>query len=466
MRNEEPEMTASDVIEFVQLLNQNHIGVYIDGGWGVDALLGEQTRRHADLDIAVQHQDVPRIRALLEARGYKDVPRDDTRDCNFVLGDDRGRQIDVHSYTFDAAGNLVFGVPYPFDSLNGTGSVDGYPVKCISPEWMVKFHTGYELDENDYHDVRLLCWRFGLEMPAEYGEFEREDALRHVPEQKRLLLQKLVDQLSDTPGVAAIVLGGSYVSGTHHDTSDLDVGLYYFETGPFSIAAIQQIADGVSVKGPAAVTGFYEWGAWVNGGAWIHTPQGKVDFLYRNLDQIQRAIVEARQGICHHDYDQQPTYGFYSVIYLAETQICIPLYDPDGLIAKLKRQVATYPPRLKQRVIADSLWAAEFTLMHAREFAAQGDVYNTVGCLTRTVSNMTQALFALNEQYFIRDKKVMDAMAGFPNLPRGYTQQVNRILACPGRTARELAKAVGDLEQAWLSVVSLDGVHYEPKFRA
>jgi lincosamide nucleotidyltransferase A/C/D/E len=172
MPKDNPEMTANDVIEIVQLFNQHPIDFYIDGGWGVDALLGEQTRRHADLDIAIQHKDVAQIRALLEARGYKDVPRDDTRDCNFVLGDDQGHQIDIHSYTFDAAGNLVYGVAYPFDSLTGTGSVNKHPVKCISPEWMVKFHTGYTLDENDYHDVRALCQRFGLKMPLEYKEFE------------------------------------------------------------------------------------------------------------------------------------------------------------------------------------------------------------------------------------------------------------------------------------------------------
>ena len=213
------------------------------------------------------------------------------------------------------------------------------------------------------------------------------------------------------------------------------------------------------------VTGFYEWGVWVNGGAWIHTRQGKVDFLYRNLDHIQRTIAEAEQGISYHDYDQQPTYGFYSVIYLAETQICIPLYDPNRLIANLKRRVETYPPRLKQKIITDSLWAAEFTLLHARGFAAQGDIYNTVGCLTRAVSNIMQALFALNERYFIRDKKVLDTVAQFPNLPSGYIQQINRILACPGSTVQELTKAVSDLEHTWHDVVSLTGVHYEPKFQ-
>ena len=175
MQNDEPEMTAEAVIAFVRLLEQHQIGVYLDGGWGVDALLGEQTRSHADLDIAVEHKDVPQIRALLEARGYRDEPRDDTRDCNFVLGDDQGHLVDFHSYTFDAAGNLVFGIAYPPDSLTGTGSINGLAVRCISPEWMVKFHSGYDLDENDYQDVKRLCQRFGIPLPAEYEGFERSD---------------------------------------------------------------------------------------------------------------------------------------------------------------------------------------------------------------------------------------------------------------------------------------------------
>jgi len=175
MQKDDPEMTGNDVVEIIQLFNQNHIDVYIDGGWGVDALLGEQTRPHSDLDIALQHKDVPQMRALLEARGYTDVPRNDTRECNFVLGDEQGHLVDIHSYTFDAAGKNIFGVDYPFDSLTGTGTVNGHPVKCISPEWMVKFHRGYPLDENDYHDAHALCRRFGIKLPVEYEEFARKD---------------------------------------------------------------------------------------------------------------------------------------------------------------------------------------------------------------------------------------------------------------------------------------------------
>ncbi len=169
-------MTAADVVDFVTLMAQNGIEVILDGGWGVDALLGRQTRPHADLDIAVNHADVPRIRALLEARGYADVPRDDTRDCNFVMGDADGRQIDFHSFTFDAEGNLTFGVPYPFESLQGRGEIAAQPVRCITPQWMVTFHTGYPLDANDYHDVRLLCAHFDLPIPPDYAAFVAGEA--------------------------------------------------------------------------------------------------------------------------------------------------------------------------------------------------------------------------------------------------------------------------------------------------
>ncbi len=286
----------------------------------------------------------------------------------------------------------------------------------------------------------------------------------NLPEQKRMLLEQLVDQLSKVPGVQAIVLGGSYASGAHHEKSDIDVGLYYFPEQPFSINDIRRIAESISDGEKPTVTGFYGWGAWVNGGAWIHTPQGKVDFLYRNLEQVRKTIDDAHEGITHHDYDQQPAYGFYSVIYLAETQICIPLYDPESLLAGLKRSIEVYPPKFKQTILADSLWAAEFTILHARGFAAQGDVYNTVGCLTRAASNLTQALFALNERYFIRDKNVMDVVARFPQLPPDYIQQITRILSSPGSTEQALGKTMSDLERVWLSVVSLPGVHYEPKF--
>ena len=171
MTEKQHQLTAEDVVDLVQLFEQNGIDLVIDGGWGVDALLGEETRPHSDLDIVVQDRDVPRIRALLEERGYTDVPRDDTCFYNFVLGDDRGHAVDIHTYSIDGQGNNVYGLDYLLKMLTGHGIIAGHPVKCIPPDWMVKFHSGYELDENDYHDVSLLCDLFGFPLPEEYIRF-------------------------------------------------------------------------------------------------------------------------------------------------------------------------------------------------------------------------------------------------------------------------------------------------------
>jgi predicted nucleotidyltransferase len=290
-----------------------------------------------------------------------------------------------------------------------------------------------------------------------------------VPEtvslQKSELLRVVLDELKPVPGVAAVVLGGSYACGTQREDSDLDVAIYYEPETPFAVGEIRRIAAAVSRENDPLVTDFYGWGAWVNGGAWIHSDAGRLDLLYRNLHQVRQTIDEARRGIVHHDYYQQPVYGFYSVIYLAETAACIPLYDPMGRIADLKRKVAKYPSPLRQRIVADSLWIAEFTLNHARLFAAREDTYNTVGCLTRVAGALTQALFALNEVYFMTDKNAMGMIANFKVAPTSYVEQMRALLARPGETALELRRTVTECEAAWAGVVKLAGELYQPKFR-
>ena len=164
-------MKGYDVASLIGLLEENGLEVYVDGGWAVDALLGEQTREHSDLDIALPHKQVSLLREVLSNRGYREQPRNDSWECNFVLDDDQGREIDVHSYTLDDDGDYVSGVAYSRKHFTGTGLIDGYPVRCISPEWLVKFHSGYELDENDYRDVKALCDRFGIALPDEYRRF-------------------------------------------------------------------------------------------------------------------------------------------------------------------------------------------------------------------------------------------------------------------------------------------------------
>ena len=170
-------MTSRDVIDLYETLEGLGVEIWIDGGWCVDALLGEQSRSHEDLDIATQQKDVPKLRELLEARGYKDVKVEQARDWNFVLGDEQGREIDVHVIVLDSQGNGVYGPPekgemYPAASLTGSGLIEGRRVRCITPEWMVKFHSGYALKDKDFRDVSALCKKFSIDLPPEYTRFK------------------------------------------------------------------------------------------------------------------------------------------------------------------------------------------------------------------------------------------------------------------------------------------------------
>lgn len=286
-----------------------------------------------------------------------------------------------------------------------------------------------------------------------------------IPPEKQTLLDRILALLTPIPGVQAVVLGGSYARGTARPDSDLDIGIYYSEAVPFAIDDIRQAAVQLAGQTDQQVTDFYGWGAWVNGGGWIHTPVCKVDFLYRELEQVERTIAEAHQGITHHDFDQQPAYGFYSVIYLAETRICQPLYDPHGHIARFKAQVETYPRLLKEKTVSGMLWMAEFSLIHADGYAAAGNGYAAVGTLTRTASFLTQALFALNETYFMSDKTVLKEMAAFPLLPPGYLDGLSAALAHPGQTPAELRAAVADMRALWSGVVDLTQGAYRPAFK-
>jgi lincosamide nucleotidyltransferase A/C/D/E len=170
-------MEAIDVISLYEQCQQNGITIWIDGGWGVDALLGYQSRSHKDVDIVIQQKDVSKLRELLQAKGYREIKLEMARPHNFVLGDEAGHEIDVHVIVLGANGNGIYGPAdngemYPADSLMGTGIIAGKEVRCISPEWMVKFHSGYELREKDFRDVSALCEKFGIGLPEEYLKFQ------------------------------------------------------------------------------------------------------------------------------------------------------------------------------------------------------------------------------------------------------------------------------------------------------
>jgi lincosamide nucleotidyltransferase A/C/D/E len=167
------EMTGEILADLYSQLEKRGIRIWIDGGWGVDALLEKQTRPHDDVDFVVQEKDVAALDEFLRATGYKDVLRDDTRAWNYVLGNDGGSEIDIHVINISENGDGVYGPPengqaYPAYALKGVGIINGQRVACMSLEYQLVNHTGYKSREKDIRDIKHLCEKFGTEPPEEY----------------------------------------------------------------------------------------------------------------------------------------------------------------------------------------------------------------------------------------------------------------------------------------------------------
>jgi lincosamide nucleotidyltransferase A/C/D/E len=167
-----PEMTSSALIELLRSFDAARIPVWLDGGWGVDALLERQTRPHKDVDIILGVADVPKLQETLGRRGF--AIREGEPPNSLVLADGTGLEIDIHAVVFDNDGNGVYRMEngkdwiFPAEAFTWRGVVEGMAVRCLSPTTQVLCHAqGYVPSEKDLRDMELLCERFALELPPQ-----------------------------------------------------------------------------------------------------------------------------------------------------------------------------------------------------------------------------------------------------------------------------------------------------------
>jgi predicted nucleotidyltransferase len=281
---------------------------------------------------------------------------------------------------------------------------------------------------------------------------------------QRELVTSLSQRLGAIRGIQAVVLGGSYARGCARPGSDIDLYLYYAAAAPFSLQALRDLASSINDDPRPAVTDFYGWGPWVNGGAWLTVGGQRVDFIYRSLEDLERVLAEAEAGR-YEFYSALPPFGFFGPVYLGEVAVGVPLSDPEGRIGGLKRRVADYPEPLRRAVVQDYLWAAELSLTaFAPKFAGRSGAYGTAACLTRVVHQLLLALFALNRKYLLDDKTALADAAEFERAPREFGSRVQQTLAHLGTSPAELAAAVEGVARLFRETVELTDGLYQPRF--
>ncbi len=165
-------MDSADVLTALECLRSANLPAVLDGGWGIDALVREQTRAHDDLDLVVARSDCLPAQAALSELGFEHGPEfRPGLPARFVLRGPDDRRIDFHLVVFDAAGNGWQELPgggwgfYPAKDLRAEGEIAGRPVDCVSAELQLRHHLGYALTDADRHDLRLLAARFGVPLP-------------------------------------------------------------------------------------------------------------------------------------------------------------------------------------------------------------------------------------------------------------------------------------------------------------
>ncbi|MGI9433066.1 MAG: nucleotidyltransferase domain-containing protein [Myxococcota bacterium] len=290
-------------------------------------------------------------------------------------------------------------------------------------------------------------------------EPELPDSL--TSDQQRIV-RGLSEEVGETAGVAAVVLGGSHARGRSRPGSDIDLGVLRDESEPLDVEALRAIA-GRWHTGSAAptVTNPGEWGPWVDGGAWLEIDGTRVDLLYRSFDLIESVWRDAQAGRFEHHWGQQAPFGFFGPTVLGETQISRGLHGALARVEAWKQRVAEYPPALRTEVVRALLWQVEFNLTaFLPKFCAREDAYGAAGCLSRAAYHLVLVLFALNERYPVNDKTALDEIAEMERAPDEFGRRVRALLASIGGDATVLNGSCAQMATLFREVTALsDGLY-------
>lgn len=152
-------VTLDDLKNVLDLIENTGIRYWLDGGWGVDVLAGEQTREHRDVDINFDSRYNDKLLQILKESGYEIVT--DQSPVRVELHHPQLGYIDIHPFVLNNDGTAkqadLEGGWYEFDAdFFGNAIFNGRNIPCISARGQKIFHTGYELREVDKHDLKII----------------------------------------------------------------------------------------------------------------------------------------------------------------------------------------------------------------------------------------------------------------------------------------------------------------------
>ena len=233
--------------------------------------------------------------------------------------------------------------------------------------------------------------------------------------------------LARLPGVRAVALGGSRAAGTSRPDSDWDFAVYYRggqpgRGGSFDPASLSTLGW------PGEIFPIGGWGGGVfNGGAWLRAGGRRVDVHYRDLDDVEYHLAEARAGRFQVERLLFHLAGVPTYIVVAELGLhCV-------LHGRLPRP--GFPGELRRLAPARWWGNARATLDYARAaHAARGHLADTAGAIATAACQGAHGVLAARGEWVTNEKALLDRaglrgadgiLADLSPEPDGLTQAVD-----------------------------------------
>jgi predicted nucleotidyltransferase len=234
----------------------------------------------------------------------------------------------------------------------------------------------------------------------------------------------VADSLADLPGVLAVTLGGSRASGTNRPDSDWDFAVYY--RGHFD-------PDDLRALGwPGEISAIGGWGGGVfNGGAWLRVAGRRVDVHYRDLDDVESRIAEAREGRFAIERLMFHLAGIPTYVVAAELAL--------NRVLRGSLPRPEYPAKLC--ISASRRWRADaaLTLGYARgAHAARGHMAETAGLIATAATQAAHGVLAERAEWITNEKTLLD---------RAGLRSVDAVFARLAADPEQLISAVDEAGQ-------------------
>lgn len=155
-------VTPDDAIAVIDALEAAGCRPCLAGGWGIDALLGRQSRRHADLDVIIAPETVPAARRALMAAGFHElsegVAAGPHMPVRVVARNAAGRSVDLLPLGLEALGPRSASAPVPFGGPDPAvaGQIGHRRIRCLSAGLQWHFHQGHPARAHNRNDLFRL----------------------------------------------------------------------------------------------------------------------------------------------------------------------------------------------------------------------------------------------------------------------------------------------------------------------